>query len=158
MLELPTMLTIFWLALSLTLTAQPGAPQSRIEEFTRLERQWMDALAAKDEAALQKIVAPEFTIVGAGSTPDDMVTDRASWMRVALLRQFPKHEVTNLRVTRVSDVAIVQCVLTGTYPPKSLTQEGGTLTFLTTDVWANRSGAWQVISRHSSLAQPPVSR
>lgn len=152
------MLTIFWLMLALTLTAQPGAPASDVEEFTRLERQWMDALAAKDEATLQKIVAQEFTIVGAGSTPDDLVTDRASWMRVALLRPFPKHEVTNLRVTRFGDVAIVQCVLTGVYPPKSLTQEGGTVSFLTTDVWANRSGAWQVVSRHSSVARPRVIR
>jgi len=152
------MLTIFWLALSLTFAAQPGAPASDVEEFTRLERQWMDALAAKDEATLAKIVAPEFTIVGTGSTPDDMVADRASWMRIALLRPFPKHEVTNLRVTRVGGVAIVQCVLAGIYPPKSLTQEGGTLRFMTTDVWANRSGSWQVISRHSSLAQPPVIR
>lgn len=152
------MLTIFWLTLAFTFTAQPGAPASDAEEFTRLERQWMDALAAKDESTLQKIVAQEFTIVGTGSTRDDMVTDRASWMRVALLRPFPKHEVTNLRVTRVGDVAIVQCVLTGVYPPKSLTPEGGTLTFLTTDVWANRNGAWQVMSRHSSLPRPPVIR
>jgi len=152
------MLTTFWLALALTLTAQPGAPASDVEQFTRLERQWMDALEAKDEATLHKIVAQEFTIVGTGSTPDEMVTDRASWMRVALLRPFPKHEVTNLRVTRVGDVAIVQCVLTGVYPPKSLTQEGGTLTFLTTDVWANLGGAWQVMSRHSSVALPPVIR
>ncbi len=148
------MQTILWLILALSLSAQPGTPASDVAEFTGLERQWMDALAVKDEATLQKIVAKEFTIVGAGSTPDDLATDRASWMRVALLRPFPKHEITNLRVTRVGDVAIVQCVLTGVYPPKSLTPEGGTLTFLTTDVWATRSGAWQVVSRHSSIARP----
>jgi hypothetical protein len=152
------MLTILWLTLAFTLAAPAGASASDVEEFTRLELQWMDALAAKDEAVLQRIVAQEFTIVGAGSTPAALVTDRASWMRVALLRPFPKHGVTNLRVTRVGDVAIVQCVLTGVYPPKSLTPEGGTLTFLTTDVWAHRSGAWQVVSRHSSLPRPPVIR
>ncbi len=148
------MLTILSSILALALGAQPGASASDVAEFTRLEQQWMDALASQDEATLQKIVAKEFTIIGAGSTPDDLAADRASWMRVALLRSFPKHEITNLRVTRVGDLAIVQCVLTGVYPPKSLTPEGGTLTFLTTDVWATRNGAWQVVSRHSSLPRP----
>jgi len=152
------MLTLLSLTLALTLPAQSGPPAPDVEQFTQLERQWMDALAAKDEATLQKIVADEFTIVGAGSTPDALTTDRASWMRVALLRPFPKHEISNVRVTRFGDVAIVQCVLTGVYPPKSLTPEGGSLTFLTTDVWANRRGAWQVVSRHSSLPRPPVTR
>ena len=146
------MLKLLWLILALTITVpQAGASETDVEQFTRLEREWMDALAAMDEAALQRILAPEFTIVGAGSTPDHLVTDRAAWMRVGLQRQFPTHEVTNVRVTRVGDLAVVQCVLTGTYPPRSLTQEGGTLTFLTTDVWANRNGAWQVLTRHSSL-------
>ena len=37
------------------------------EQFAALERQWMDALAAKDEPTLQALLAPEFTIVGSGS-------------------------------------------------------------------------------------------
>lgn len=152
------MLAMLLVTLTLTLSAQAAAPASDVEEFTRLELQWMDALAARDEAVLQRTMAPEFSIVGVGSTPDELATARASWLRVALLRQFPKHEVTNVRVTRLGDVAIVQCVLTGIYPPKSLTPEGGTLTFLTTDVWVSRAGGWQVVSRHSSLPRPPVMR
>ncbi len=137
----------------------PGAASTAdVEEFTRLELQWMDALAAKDEPTLQRILAPEFTIIGAGSTADDVVADRASWMKVALSRPFPKHAVTRVRVTRTGDVAVVQCVLTADYPPKSLTPEGGRLQFLTTDVWVKRASGWQVLTRHSSLPRPPVVR
>ena len=141
------------------ITSLPATPaKGEVEQFTRLERQWMDALAAKDEATLQRIMAPEFSIIGVGSQPDDLVGDRASWMRLALLREFPKHDVTSVRVTRTGDAAVVQCVLTADYPPKSLTTEGGRLQFLTTDVWVERDGHWQVLTRHSSLPRPPVSR
>ena len=129
------------------ITSLPATPaKGEVEQFTRLERQWMDALAAKDEATLQRIMAPEFSIIGVGSQPD------------ALLREFPKHDVTSVRVTRTGDAAVVQCVLTADYPPKSLTTEGGRLQFLTTDVWVERDGHWQVLTRHSSLPRPRVSR
>jgi hypothetical protein len=146
------------IVLALTLAPQPPAAAADVAEFTRLELQWMDALAAKDETTLQAIVAPEFKIIGTGSTVDGLTTDRTAWMRVGLARPFPKHEVSNVQVTRVADVAIVQFVLSGTYPPRSLTPEGGRLDFLTTDVWAKRDGKWQVVSRHSSLPRAPVAR
>jgi hypothetical protein len=152
------MIVLALVIFTLTAGAQTVPAGGDVAEFTRLEMQWMDALAAKDEATLQAIVAPEFSIIGVGSTAEDLTTDRASWMRVGLLRPFPKHDVSNLKVTRLADVAIVQFVLSGTYPPKSLTQEGGRLDFITTDVWAKRNGKWQVVSRHSSLPRPPVAR
>jgi len=139
-------------------TAQPAAPGDDVAAFTRLELQWMDALAAKDQAALESLLAPEFSIVGVGSTVDDFTSDRASWLRLAVARPWPKHEVRHVKVTRVGETAVVQLVLSGTYPPKSLTQEGGKLDFLVTDVWARRQGTWQVVSRHSSLPRPPVAR
>ncbi len=144
--------------LLLALAQQPAMPSQAETDFAGLERQWMDALAAKDEATLQRMLASEFTIIGAGSQPDDLVGDRASWLRVALLRPFPEHQVSNVRVTRAGPVAIVQCVLTADYPARSLTAEAGTFHFLTTDVWVERDGRWQVLSRHSSLPLPPVAR
>lgn len=147
------------LTLLLTFIQQSSTPaKGEIEEFTRLERLWMDALAAKDEPTLQRILASEFTIIGAGSTVEDVVGDRVSWLRLALSRPFPKHEVTNVRVTRAADVAVVQCVLSADYPPSSLTPEGGRLQFLTTDVWVKRESGWRVLTRHSSLPRSPVSR
>ena len=153
------MIGLAWFVLAVTVSAQAASPAaSEVEEFTRLERRWMDALAAKDEATLQGIVAPEFSIVGVGSTAADLTSDRASWIRVGMARPFPRHDVSNVKVTRVGDVAVVQFVLSGTYPPKSLTPEGGRLDFLVTDVWARRNGTWQVVTRHSSLPRAPVAR
>ena len=55
--------------LVLALIGQTPTPApSHVEQFTKLEQQWMDALAAKDESALQRIVAREFSIIGAGSS------------------------------------------------------------------------------------------
>jgi hypothetical protein len=152
------MIVLALMMFTLAAGAQAIPAGNDVVEFTRLETQWMDALAAKDEATLQAILAPEFSIIGVGSTTDDLTTDRASWMRVGLLRPFPKHDVSNLKVTRLGDVAIVQFVLSATYPPKSLTADGGRLDFITTDVWAKRDGKWQVVSRHSSLPRLPVAR
>jgi hypothetical protein len=147
------------LVLALVFTAVPQAgPTGDEAEFTRLETRWMDALAGKDEATLQSLLAPEFSIIGVGSTTDQPTGDRASWLQVALARPFPRHEVSKIKVTRVGEMAIVQFVLSATYPPKSLTPEGGRLDFLTTDVWARRNGNWQVLTRHSSLPRAPVVR
>ena len=113
----------------------------------------MDALAAKDKEKLEATLAAEFSIIGAGSTLDDVVGERGPWLEVAMQRPWPKHEVRILKVTRFGEAAVVQCVLTGDYPPMPWIPEGGTLRFLTTDTWVHLDRHWQVIARHSSL--PP---
>ena len=111
----------------------------------------MDALAKKDAAKLEATLAPEFTIVGVGSTADDRVGDRAGWLRLSGRRPWPRHEVKIVKVNRLDRTAVVHCVLTAEYPPNSITAKGGLITFLVTDVWVERGGRWQVLSRHSSL-------
>ena len=145
--------------LLLAVSVQSGTSlSSDVTQFTQLETKWMDALAAKDTATLEQILAKEFSIIGVGSTASDIVGDRANWLRLAVARPFPKHDITDVRVTRAGDVAVVQCLLTADYPPKSLTPEGGRVQFLTTDVWVQREGRWQVLTRHSSLPRPLVAR
>jgi hypothetical protein len=126
-------------------------PVADVDHFSALEKRWMDALAAKDVHTLEELLAPEFSIIGAGSTADRRTASRASWLEVGLKRPFPRHNITDVRVTLLGAAAVVQLNLTGDYPPNSLTIEGGTVTFLITDVWVNRAGKWQVVSRHSSL-------
>lgn len=145
--------------LLLAVSVQSGTSlSSDVTQFTQLETKWMDALAAKDTATLEQIMAKEFSIIGVGSTASDIVGDRANWLRLAVTRPFPKHDITDVRVTRVEGTAVVQCLLTADYPPRSLTPEGGRVQFLTTDVWVLRDGRWQVLTRHSSLPRPPVAR
>ena len=124
-------------------------------QFHQLEQRWMDALANKDIAVLEATLAPGFTIIGAGSTLEDPATGRQAWLDVGLKRPFPKHTVKIIGVTRAGDTAVVQCILTGDYPPMPWIPKGGTLQFLITDTWILRDKTWQVLARHSSLPAEP---
>ena len=138
--------------------AWPGEQEgaSPEEQFHTLEVGWMDALASKDLPALEATLAPGFTIIGAGSTISDATSSRQQWLDLALKRPFPKHTVKILKVTRSGETAVVQCILTGDYPPMPWTPTGGTLQFLITDTWIQREGKWQVLARHSSLPPAPA--
>jgi len=111
----------------------------------------MGALAKKDMAKLETILAPEFTIVGAGSTANEMVGDRANWLKFAVRFSWPRHEVKIIKVHNFERMAVVHCILTAEFPPQSITAKGGLINFLVTDTWVKREGRWQVLSRHASL-------
>jgi ketosteroid isomerase-like protein len=138
----------------LLVCAVPGVSQEATSEdqFLALERAWMAALSAHDSAGLEAMLAPAFTIIGAGSAADAPVGDRGEWLKNAARYPWPHHDVRLVKVHDLGDTAVVHCVLTATYPPKSITPEGGQLQFVATDVWVKRGPRWQVLSRHSSLA------
>ena len=139
---------------ALTDTAPLPAQESADLRFLRLEQAWMDALAAQDTVHLQRTLAVEFTILGAGSTADQAVGTRAEWLANAARFQWPRHTVRLLGVRPLGKATVVQAVLTATYPPRSITPEGGEITFLVTDTWVERAGRWQAVARHASLASP----
>ena len=143
--------SIVVIAAGLICAASASGQRSLEGQFLELEQGWMDALAKKDMAKLEATLAPEFTIIGVGSRADDMVGDRANWLRLAGLRPWPKHEVKVAKVIKLDRVAVVHCVLTAEYPPQSITAKGGLITFLITDTWVERGGRWQVLARHTSL-------
>lgn len=136
---------------SLICAASVNAQGSVEEQFRELEQGWMDALAKKDVVKLEATLAPEFTIVGVGSSAGDMVGHRADWLKLSSRRPWPRHEVKIIKVNKLDSIAVVHCVLVGEYPPQSITAKGGVITFLVTDTWVERGGRWQVLSRHSSL-------
>ena len=140
--------TIAILAWSAPLLAQ----QSADARFLHLEQAWMDALADQDTVQLQSLLGAEFTIVGAGSTAQEPPGTRDRWLSNAMRFRWPRHTVRLLGVRPLGATAVVQAVLTATFPPRSITPEGGEITFLVTDVWVEREGRWQVVARHASLA------
>jgi len=147
--------TSFLLGLLAALPALANEPQISPEErFRQLELKWMDALAEKDAAVLEQILATEFTIIGVGSTVEEPVGTRQEWLGVGLKRPFPKHQVRILKVHQLPEVAVVHGVLTADYPPMPWAPKGGTLSFLITDTWVHRDARWQVVARHSSLPAP----
>lgn len=130
----------------------PPDPAALAPEIQAAEAAWASALVARDVAALDRLLAAEFTITGVGSTADDPVGNKAEWLENAQRYPWPPHAVLDPRVVSVTpDVALIKCLWRGTYPPESLTPQGGELTFLMTDLWVRRDGRWQVAARHSSL-------
>jgi hypothetical protein len=125
------------------------------EEFQRRETAWAQALANKDGAALERLLAPEFFITGGGSTVADPVGGRTEWLESVAKYPWPLHAVADVRVAAAGDTAVVKCVWSGIYPANSLTPEGGVLQLLITDVWVRQGDDWVVLARHTSLPRPP---
>jgi hypothetical protein len=127
----------------------PAAPSPEL--FAGLEAEWARALTERDGTTLERLLAPEFLITGVGSTVEDPVGGRDEWLANVGKYPWPRHQVSDLRLAAAGETAVVKCVWTGTYPPQSLTAEGGVLQMLVTDVWIRRGGEWVVLARHTSL-------
>ena len=155
MAKLTWLISVMLVLTAAGLQASSEAPASVEAQFLELELRWMNALADKDAALLESMLAPEFTIIGATSTLEDPVGTRENWLAVGLKRPFPRHEVKVLGVTVIDDTAVVRATLSATYPPSSFAPEGGPVTFLVTDTWVKRANAWQVVSRHASFPHHP---
>ena len=133
----------------------PPAEAADPAAFLRLEGTWAEAIAAHDRATLEYLLAPEFLITGVGSTADDAVGGRAEWLEKVPEHPWPRHEVLDVHLAAASpDVVVVKCIWRGNYPPQSITDAGGVVNLLETDVWARRNGRWVVIARHTSLPRP----
>jgi len=111
-----------------------------------LERQWRDALFAKDEASLRKLIHPEFKLVGIRST-GTVAVGLDHW-----LGALAKMDIASLDV-RVTDSVRVDCTIVATVDAQwKLRFMGHTIDerVLLTDVWVNGDNGWQVVRRHSS--------
>lgn len=115
-------------------------------DVRELERQWRDALVAKDEAALRKLIHPQFKLVGVRST-GSVAVDLDQWLD-ALKRM----DIANLEV-RVSECVALDNTIVATVDAQWRVRYLGQLIderVLLTDVWVRTDGDWQVVRRHSS--------
>ena len=111
-----------------------------------LERQWRDALFAKDEAALRKLIHPLFKLVGIRST-GTVAVGLDDW-----LGALKKMDIASLDV-RVTDSVCVGSTIVATVDAQwKLRFMGHTIDerVLLTDVWTETDIGWQVLRRHSS--------
>ena len=111
-----------------------------------LERQWRDALFAKDEAALRKLIHPQFKLVGIRST-GTVAVGLDHW-----LGALQKMDIASLEV-RVTDSVRVDRTIVATVDAQwKLRFMGHTIDerVLLTDVWVKGDDGWQVVRRHSS--------
>lgn len=115
-------------------------------EIRALEQQWRDALIAKDEAAIRRLIHPQFKLVGIRST-GSVAVNLDQWIE-ALKRM----DIASL------DVRVIECValentMVATVDAQWQVRYLGQLIderVLLTDVWVREDGEWQVVRRHSS--------
>jgi len=106
-----------------------------------LEGEWRDALIAKDEAALRRLIHPQYKLVGIRST-GSVAVDLDQWIR-ALRRMDALDNVI---------VATVDAQWKVRYLGQLIDER-----VLLTDVWVRAGSSWQVVRRHSSPVPAGVS-
>ena len=127
------------------MAADPG-------DIIELERAWRDALFAKDEDGLRKLIHPLFKLVGIRST-GTVAVGLEDW-----LGALQKMDIASLAV-RVTDSVRVDRTIVATVDAQwKLRFMGHTIDerVLLTDVWVKGDDGWQVVRRHSSPVPPGV--
>jgi hypothetical protein len=121
-------------------------------DVRELERQWRDALFAKDEAQLRRLIHPQFKLVGIRST-GSVAVNLEQWIE-ALKRM----DIVSLEV-RVTECVALDNVIVATVDAQWQVRYMGQLIderVLLTDVWVSVGESWQVVRRHSSPVPPGV--
>nr|WP_294849502.1 nuclear transport factor 2 family protein [uncultured Sphingomonas sp.] len=111
-----------------------------------LEGEWRNALIAKDEAALRRLIHPQFKLVGIRST-GSVAVSLDQWID-ALQRM----DIASLEV-RVTECVALDNTIVATVDAQWQVRYLGQLIderVLLTDVWVREDGNWRVVRRHSS--------
>ena len=121
------------------MAADPG-------DIIELEREWRDALFAKDEAGLRKLIHPQFKLVGIRST-GTVAVGLEDW-----LGALQKMDIASLEVRVTDSVRLDRTVVATVDAQWKLRFMGHTIDerVLLTDVWVRGEDGWQVVRRHSS--------
>jgi Domain of unknown function (DUF4440) len=118
--------------------------RSFMELFTKLERDWIQALQKKDKTALDAILAPEFTL-RSSENPENPLA-RADWIQHALtsydIRSFSHRAMAIRAFLGVAVVSFVQS--------QQATMDGKDRSgdYLIVDLWEANHNKWQVTARY----------
>jgi len=127
-----------------------AADAADVREF---ERQWRDALFAKDESKLRRLIHPQFKLVGIRST-GTVAVGLEDW-----LLALQKMDLISLEVRVMDAVQIDQTIVATVDAQWKLRFMGHAIDerVLLTDVWVKSDEGWQVVRRHSSPVPAGVS-
>jgi len=127
----------------LTMAIVASAAQAGVEDtLANMERTWCASLVKKDAAALESILADDFTGVGSGGTTSTKAQQLAD-VRAGGVSSCA-HD--NIRVRLYGDTAVLtgHTVVTGSgFNNRQV---------LWTDTFVKRNGRWQCVASHSTLA------
>jgi ketosteroid isomerase-like protein len=115
-----------------------------------LEREWRDALCAKDVDRLRALIHPKFVLIGTRST-GPFILNRDEWLEAIQRRELVSIDL-DIRDALIFDEVMV-ATIEARWRVKYL---GGEIDdcVLLTDVWVRDDGRWRVVRRHSSPAPP----
>ncbi|HEU5286681.1 MAG TPA: nuclear transport factor 2 family protein [Sphingomicrobium sp.] len=125
--------------------ADKGAEGTR-ELIGAVERQWRDALCAKDMDLLRSLIHPRFVLIGTRSS-GPFTMNRDEW-----LDAIQRREVISIEM-EIEDALVLDQVMVGTVQAKWCVRYLGREVedrVLLTDVWVFDAGHWRVVRRHSS--------
>ena len=115
-------------------------------EIDGAEQAWRQALLDKDVAVLERLLHPDFQLVGIRST-GVAAFPRRTWFETLQRMTIAALDVTVTDLTALDGVAVA--TVEGSW---TLDMDGRPIDerFLLTDVWVRTGDAWQVVRRHSS--------
>jgi len=120
-------------------------PTTRLPE---LERDWMNAWIAKDQAACEEILDAEFLL----SSARGLLIRKPEWLAGAMSTfNCQKFEWKELLVRPFGDVALVHSTIRQV---ASVGDQDWSGVFMLTDAWVLRANQWKVVSRHGTGPLP----
>ena len=119
---------------------------STCELIEAVERQWRDALCAKNMDLLRSLIHPRFVLIGTRAS-GPFTRNRDEWLEAIQRRELVSIELD------VEDALVLEQVMVGTIQAKWCVKYLGREIedcVLLTDVWVFDEDRWRVVRRHSS--------
>jgi len=124
---------------ALACAAEPPLNDER--QILALEEAWVSALETENRAALERIVAPDFTFID----PDGALLDRAAYLadRANNPAEIHSFEASEMLVRVFGDTALVAGLST---IDESLAGKRYKYQLRWKEMWVKRAGSWQVLA------------
>jgi ketosteroid isomerase-like protein len=116
------------------------------QELVKMENEWARAWQLPDPAALENIVADDFTLTSASSKGE--ITNKRQYIDTVLkLVRGDSYSFEKMTVRIYGDTAVINACFqqSATFAGQDWSGD-----FLVTDVWVKRAGQWRVVARHAS--------
>jgi ketosteroid isomerase-like protein len=112
------------------------------------EDRWLKAVLARDTAAADDILHPDYRLIIGIEGQPLRVMPRQQWLALLPDYRITGHSITDRRVSLYGNIAVVVMLWSQTATAPGDRDMSGN--FLLTDIWQNTSDGWRVIERHSS--------
>jgi ketosteroid isomerase-like protein len=112
------------------------------------EDRWLKALLARDTAAADDILHPDYRLIIGIEGQPLRVMPRQQWLALLPDYRITGHSITDRRLSLYGDTAVVVMLWSQTATAPGDRDISGN--FLLTDIWQNTPDGWRVIERHSS--------